>query len=303
MIRHLCIVVCFDILVSSFVIRPGTMPIMPATLEEILNSHRTHRPIIAGILNVTPDSFSDGGRFFDPASAVRHARQMIADGADIIDVGAESTRPGSQRVPPAEQIARLKDILPALRDCGAVVSIDTTWAEVAAFAIECGARIVNDISAGREDPALFGLAGRTGCAVILMHMLGTPATMQKDPQYANVVDEVTHFLRERMASAVAAGLPRERIIIDPGIGFGKKLQHNLALLAATRQFADLGPPVMIGASRKRFIGELTGQSDAARRAWGTVGACLACYHRGATIFRVHDVAELSAALAVAKAIG
>jgi dihydropteroate synthase len=276
---------------------------MTISLDEILDSHRTGRAIIAGILNITPDSFSDGGEFLDPAQALRHARQMIADGAEIIDVGAESTRPGSRRVQPAEQIARLKNVLPALRDCGAVVSIDTTRAEVARFAIESGAKIINDISAGREDAGMFALAGQAGCAMVLMHMLGTPADMQTNPQYKDVVGEVRQFLQSRLDAAIAAGLPPERIILDPGIGFGKKLEHNLALLVAMDKFVQMGQPVMIGVSRKKFISQLVAQDTPSNRTWGTVAACLACRSRGASIFRVHDVAELSAALAVAKAIG
>jgi dihydropteroate synthase len=275
---------------------------MAATLNDILNSHRTRTPVLAGIVNVTPDSFSDGGQFFDPADAVAHARNLVADGADILDLGAESTRPGAQRVIASDQIDRLRDVLRALRDCPAVISVDTTLAEVADFAIANGATIINDISAGREDPEMLKLVARHGCGYILMHMLGEPATMQQAPRYADVVAEVRDFLAERLGAAAAAGIDRSRCIVDPGIGFGKKLEHNLALLSATDEIASLSCPVMIGASRKRFIGELTGQADASKRIWGTVGACLAAWHRGATIFRVHDVAELWQALRVAAAI-
>lgn len=275
---------------------------MAVTLNDILQSHRTRTPVIAGIVNVTPDSFSDGGKFLDPRAAVAHARQLIADGAGIIDIGGESTRPGSQRVPASQQIDRLGDTLQAMRGAPAVISVDTTLAEVADFALGCGAGIINDISAGRDDPEMMKLVAMSGCGYILMHMLGEPATMQVAPAYVDVVGEVRDFLAGRLDAAAAEGVDRSRCIVDPGIGFGKKLPHNLAVLAGTGELAKLGCPVMIGASRKRFIGEITGQSEAGKRAWGTVGACLAAWARGATIFRVHDVAELSQAMKVAAAI-
>ncbi len=275
---------------------------MPLTLDDILISHRTHRPVIMGILNVTPDSFSDGGEHFDPASAVAHARQMVADGADLLDLGAESTRPGSDRVPPAEQIARLRPVLPPAVATGVPVSIDTTHSEVARFALDAGAAIINDVSAGREDPALLPLAAERNAPVVLMHMRGQPKTMQADVHYDDVVEEVRAFLSERLAAAVAAGLPRERCIVDPGIGFGKRMEHNLALLAATARLTDLGVPVLLGPSRKRFLGELTGETDPHRRVAGTLAACLAGWMRGATLFRVHDVRDLAAAFRVAAAI-
>ena len=275
---------------------------MNATITDILNSHLSRRAVIAGILNVTPDSFSDGGKFFDPAAAIDQARRMVADGADIIDVGAESTRPGSQRVAAAEQIRRLEHILPAVARCGAVVSVDTTLAEVAAFALDVGAGIINDISAGRDDCGMFPLVAGRGCPIILMHMLGQPATMQQEVSYTDVVGQVRQFLAGRAAAAIDAGIARDRIILDPGIGFGKLAGHNLALLAGTGRLADLGYPLMIGASRKRFIGELTNQPDASGRAAGTIGACIAAWGRGATIFRVHDVRPLRDAIKVVQAI-
>jgi dihydropteroate synthase len=275
---------------------------MSARLDEILNSHRTGRAAVMGVLNVTPDSFSDGCKFLDPAAAVHHAREMLAQGADIIDIGAESTRPGSDRVSPADQIARLRDVLPAVVSAGVIVSIDTTSAQVAEFALDAGARIVNDVSAGRDDPAMFGLAARRGAAVVLMHMLGDPKSMQKDPAYRDVVAEVRGFLAERLCAAEGAGVPRERCIVDPGIGFGKRLEHNLALLGNVASLLELGRPVLVGASRKRFIGELTGQTTPADRVPGTISACLAAWRGGATIFRVHDVAEVVAAFTVASAI-
>jgi len=275
---------------------------MPATIAEILNSHRTRRPILMGVLNVTPDSFSDGGRFLDPRAAVAGAAEMTRNGADIIDIGAESTRPGSDRVPPGEQIDRLAEVLPAVAASGITVSIDTTRAEVARFALDAGARIVNDVSAGRDDPEMFPLVSARQVPVILMHMLGKPKTMQVEPQYEDVVSEVRSFLVERLAVAGEAGIPPRRCILDPGIGFGKRVEHNLALLRGVGALLELGCPVLVGPSRKRFIGELTGQTDPARRLGGTVAACLAAWRRGATLFRVHDVGELFGALTVAAAV-
>ena len=275
---------------------------MAARLPDILNSHKTRKPVVMGILNVTPDSFSDGNRFFDSAAALAQAKCMIAQGADIIDIGAESTRPGSQRVSPDDQIARLADVLPAVCESGAIVSIDPTLASVAEFALDAGAKIVNDVSAGRDDPDLLALAAARDAPLILMHMLGEPKSMQESPRYDDVVSEVRQFLEERLQAAATAGVPRENCIVDPGIGFGKLLAHNLALLAGTGRIVELGCPVLIGASRKRFIGEITNQTDADHRLGGTIGACMAAYHRGATIFRVHDVEPIVAALSVAAAI-
>ncbi len=275
---------------------------MSISIEEILNSHRTGRAIVAGILNVTPDSFSDGGDFLSSKDATQQAMQMADDGAEIIDVGAESTRPGSARVSPNEQIQRLKDILPALSQIDAVVSIDTTSSKVARFAIDCGAAIINDVSAGRDDPEIFKLTAHSGAAIILMHMLGEPKTMQEKPEYEDVVVQVGDFLAKRIEAAQKAGVAKEKVIIDPGIGFGKKLEHNLALLAGTKELLKLGCPIMIGASRKRFIGEISGQYEPNQRIPGTIAACLAAWRRGASIFRVHDVEQFTQALKVAQSI-
>ncbi len=285
---------------------------MSTTLEEILNSHKTRRPVVMGILNVTPDSFSDGGRFLDADSAVAQARQMVAEGADIIDIGAESTRPGSERVGADEQIRRIEPILPAAAKLGAVVSIDTTIAAVAEFALDAGAQIINDVSAGRDDSRMFPLSASRSAALILMHMLGRPKTMQENPQYDDVAKEVHDFLAGRIEAATDAGVERNRIIIDPGIGFGKLLEHNLALLGHIEVLVELGVPVMVGPSRKRFIGELgsTGLSQAPlgkpvppeHRLGGTIAAVLAACRGGANIFRVHDVAAVVQALKVARAI-
>lgn len=277
---------------------------MPLSLDDILASHRTATPVVMGILNITPDSFSDGGAFASPEAAVTQARTLAADGADILDIGAESTRPGSERISPANQIARLREILPAIREAlpHAILSIDTTRAAVARFALDVGASILNDISAGRDDPDLLALAGERNAPVILMHMLGEPGTMQNAPHYHNVADEVCAFLTARRQAALDAGVAMDRCILDPGIGFGKTLADNLALLQHTARLAALGSPVLVGPSRKRFIGEVTHEPLATRRLGGTIAACVAAYARGATLFRVHDVRETRNALTIAQAI-
>ncbi len=270
--------------------------------DTLLASILRGEPIVMGILNVTPDSFSDGGRFFDAAQAIEHAYTMAREGAAIIDIGAESTRPRSSRVEPQEQIRRLSGVLPALVDIDAVVSIDTTSADVAEFAISHGASIINDVSAGREDPRMLTLAATTGSAIALMHMLGDPATMQQSPVYDDVVEEVGEFLRERVRAAQDSGIEPEKCIVDPGIGFGKTIEHNLTLLANMDRFRNIGVAVMVGVSRKRFIGTLTGKSEPEQRLCGTVAACIDSWNRGANIFRVHDVDEVAGAFAVCEAI-
>ena len=280
--------------------------LMPSTIQDILDSPQTRKPVVMGVLNLTPDSFSDGGVLDTPQTIIDTARRMLQDGADILDVGAESTRPGSARVSAPDQIQRLEATLPALcelaAESDAIVSVDTTLANVAEFALDCGVGILNDVSAGRDDWRLLQLAGQRGVPVVLMHMLGEPATMQSDPQYRDVVAEVREFLSQRIEAAVAAGVRREHCIVDPGIGFGKRLEHNLALLGGIDQLADLGGPILVGPSRKRFIGELTGRENPTDRLGGTLAACLDAYHRGATIFRIHDVRETRDALIVAEAI-
>jgi dihydropteroate synthase len=275
---------------------------MTTTLDEVLESHRTGKSVVMGVLNVTPDSFSDGGRFFDPASAVAQAARMVAEGADVIDVGGESTRPGSDRVPADEQIRRIEPVLPEVARLGVLVSIDTTRSPVAEFALAAGASLINDVSAGRDDPGLLALAAERGAALVLMHMLGEPKSMQADPRYDDVVREVHDFLAARLAAAEAAGVARRRCIVDPGIGFGKRLEHNLSLLAHAGTFRDLGVPVLVGPSRKRFIGEVTGQAQPVERLGGSIAACLAARRAGATVFRVHDVAAIVQALAIADAV-
>ena len=261
-------------------------------------------PVIVGILNVTPDSFSDGGEFFDPESAAHHAATMLDEGAGIIDVGGESTRPGSDPVPQEEEARRVLPVIErilAVRP-DAVISIDTYRAGTAAAALETGARLVNDVTALRGDPRMASVVAEAGCPVVLMHMKGEPKTMQKEPRYENVVGEVREFLARRAEYAVESGVRSENVIVDPGIGFGKNLEHNLALLRALDVLVNLGFPILVGASRKRFIGTLTGVEEARERVFGTVAATVLAYEKGARFFRVHDVRANRDALAVAEAM-
>lgn len=259
-------------------------------------------PLVAGILNVTPDSFSDGGRFDRVEAAVAHARELWDEGADWLDVGGESTRPGAEPVPADVEIGRVVPVIAALRTAvpDVVVSIDTQKAEVAEAALDAGATVVNDVSAC-ADPAMAPLVAERGAWVILMHMRGDPRTMQRDTTYTDLVEEVAHHLTARVAAVTAAGVAPERIVLDPGVGFGKALGDNPALIAATQRFRALGHPVMIGASRKRFIGELTGVTAAGDRVHGSVGAALAAMLAGADLLRVHDVGATIQALRVARA--
>lgn len=257
---------------------------------------------VMGILNITPDSFHDGGRFFSHSSAVQQAQQMIEEGADIIDVGGESTRPGAGRVNEREELERVIPVIEAVSGLGVPVSIDTYKAAVAREALAHGAAVINDITALAGDSEMAAFASREGCPVCLMHMQGTPADMQKNPQYEDVVDEVYTFLKQRIDWAVTRGIEREKIIIDPGIGFGKNLQHNLDLLGRLDSFLSMGRPLMVGLSRKSFIGMISGAESEARLA-GTLAANVLSYRQGARIFRVHDVAENRQALDVAAAIG
>ena len=256
-----------------------------------------------GVVNVTPDSFSDGGEHLALPAALATIRRMAADGAAIVDVGAESTRPGADRVGADEQLRRLDPLFDALgRDpAGVPLSIDTTSAAVADRATAAGAGLVNDISAGREDPDLFGLVADRGVDLCLMHMRGQPRDMQDRPEYADVVDEVCAFLEERMRAAIGAGVAEERIVLDPGIGFGKTLDHNLALIAGIGRMAALGRPVLVGASRKGMVGLITQRPIEGRLA-GSVGAALAAVAHGAAVLRVHDVAETVDALRVWAAV-
>jgi dihydropteroate synthase len=256
-----------------------------------------------GILNVTPDSLWAGAGPIGEEEAAARLLRMRDDGAAICDVGAESTRPGSDPVPPDEQLRRLGGVLAAMRGAaaGVPVSVDTSSARVAEAAVDAGAVLVNDVTAGRDDPDLLPLVAERGAAVCLVHMRGTPRTMQADPRYGDVVAEVRDHLEERLHAAAAAGVPRERVILDPGIGFGKTLQHNLALLAGVPELAALGSPVLIGASRKGMIGRLTGREVPDRMA-GSLGAGLAAVARGAHVLRVHDVRDTADALAVWRAV-
>jgi dihydropteroate synthase len=257
-----------------------------------------------GALNVTPDSFSDGGDFFSPERAAARAAAMLDEGAHIIDVGGESTRPGSDPVPPEEEARRVVPVIQKIlaERPDVLISIDTYRSATAEAALEAGAAMVNDVSALRGDPRMADVVADARCPVVLMHMLGEPKTMQHDPRYGDVVREVRGFLAERAEHAVAAGVEERSVILDPGIGFGKTLDHNLALLNHLDSLVELGFPVLFGASRKSFIGKITGVEDAKERAFGTVAANVIAYERGATLFRVHDVRANREALAMARAV-
>jgi dihydropteroate synthase len=261
-------------------------------------------PVVVGILNVTPDSFSDGGNFLDSEAAAEHAAAMLDEGADILDVGGESTRPGSDPVSQTEEIRRVVPVVERIRSVRpeAVISFDTYRSGTATAALEAGASLVNDVTALRGDPRMVSVIVEAECPVILMHMQGEPKTMQEEPHYQNVVREVRDFLAERAEYAVAAGVRPEDVILDPGIGFGKRLEHNLDLLRNLDALVDLGFPVLIGASRKSFIEKITGVQEARDRVSGTVATTVLAYERGATFFRVHDVRANREALAVAEAV-
>ncbi len=260
-------------------------------------------PSVMGVVNITPDSFSDGGAHLASDAARRTIDQMAYDGAAIIDLGAESTRPGAGRVDAAEQLRRLAPVFAdlAARPAAAPISIDTTRAPVAAAAIDIGSVLVNDVSAGRDDPELLGLVADRGVAVCLMHMRGQPRDMQHDPTYEDVVGEVIGFLEGRIDAAVRAGVAEDHILVDPGVGFGKTLAHNLALLSGLERIRAIGRPVVVGLSRKGMIGLLTGRPIEGRLA-GSLGGGLAAVARGADVLRVHDVAETVDALRVWTAI-
>jgi dihydropteroate synthase len=258
-------------------------------------------PRIMGILNVTPDSFSDGGEWFEFGEAVEHGRALVAEGAAILDVGGESTRPGAAPVPIDEELRRVVPVIRALREAGAQLSVDTAKLTVAEAAVEAGATFVNDVTAFRHEPEIAGFVADRGCDCCLMHMLGEPRTMQDDPRYDDVVDDVRAFLEERAEFALAEGVREERIMVDPGIGFGKTLDHNLELLRRLDEIVALGFPVMVGTSRKSFLGRLTGRDDPHDRIAATVATTVLALERGATVFRVHDVAPTKDALTVATA--
>ena len=253
-----------------------------------------------GVLNVTPDSFSDGGEWFGFDAAVAHGRELAAQGAAILDVGGESTRPGAAPVPEDEELRRVVPVVEALAGV-ATLSVDTSKLAVAGAAVDAGATYVNDVTAFRAEPAMAGLVAERGCECCLMHMLGEPRTMQDDPRYDDVVDDVKAFLEQRAAFAVSEGIAVERIAVDPGIGFGKTLEHNLELLRRLDEIAALGFEVVIGTSRKSFLAKLTGREDPHERVAATLATTVLALERGATIFRVHDVAETADALKVAAA--
>jgi dihydropteroate synthase len=259
-----------------------------------------------GVVNVTPDSFSDGGRYLDPAAAVAHGLELVDEGAAILDIGGESTRPGASPVGADEELRRVVPVIEglsvALEAGAAQISIDTSKAVVARAALDAGATLLNDVTAFRADPSLAGLAAERGCDCCLMHMLGEPRTMQQDPRYDDVVDDVKAFLLARMEFAVAQGVAEERILLDPGIGFGKTLEHNIELLARLGELVAIGRPVVIGTSRKSFLGRLTGRTDPADRLAGTIATNVIAYERGARVFRVHDVAPVRDALLTAATV-
>lgn len=261
------------------------------------------RPRICGIVNVTPDSFSDGGAHFDAEAAVRHGLALVAQGADLLDVGGESTRPGAEAVSEDEELRRVIPVIEALARATTVpISVDTSKPGVMRAAVRAGAGLINDVYALRRDGAL-DAAAELGVPVCLMHMQGEPRSMQADPQYDEVVADVRRFLADRLFSCELAGIPRKRLLIDPGFGFGKTLDHNLALLRDLQQFATIGVPLLVGLSRKSFLGTLSGRREPADRMPASVAAALIAVQRGAGIVRVHDVAATADALAVWQAVG
>jgi dihydropteroate synthase len=254
-----------------------------------------------GIVNVTPDSFSDGGLYLDADAAVVHGRELLAEGADILDVGGESTRPGAAAVDAAEERRRTEPVVRELAAAGATVSIDTSKVAVAEAGLDAGAEIVNDVTALVAEPGLADLCADRGCGVVLMHMQGTPRTMQDDPTYEDVVEDVKAFLAGRVDFAVGRGVAEEAIWVDPGIGFGKTAEHNLELLRRLDELSSLGRPILIGTSRKSFLGTLTGR-DVSGRIGGTIASNVLALLNGAEVFRVHDVREVREALVVAEAV-
>jgi dihydropteroate synthase len=256
---------------------------------------------LMGVVNVTPDSFSDGGLFLDRAAAVDHGRELATGGADIVDVGGESTRPGADPVSAEVEVERTAPVIGDLAGVGIAISIDTSKLAVAEAALDAGAGMVNDVTALRAEPELAGLCAERRCQLVLMHMQGTPRTMQENPTYDDVVDDVKAFLAERIELAVSAGVAENRIWIDPGIGFGKTVEHNLELLRRLGELGELGRPILVGTSRKSFLGRVTGR-DESGRIGGTIASNVLALAAGADMLRVHDVAELVDALRVAEVI-
>ena len=297
---------------------PGTPPLGSEVARAIENHDRRRfrlrlgphtlevgpRPAVMGVLNVTPDSFSDGGRYLAPARAVARAERLVAEGADLVDVGGESTRPGSDPVPEEEELDRVMPVVETLASRLPVpISIETRRARVAREAASAGASLINDVSGLQGDPEMPAAVAETGAGCLLMHMLGEPKTMQDRPRYDNLMADIARHLRRGMQAALDAGVPENGIIVDPGIGFGKTLGHNLQILARLGQLRALGVPILVGPSRKRFIGEVTGVLTPADRVPGTAAACAIAVRAGALLVRVHDVAEAVQAVAVAAAVG
>jgi dihydropteroate synthase len=261
------------------------------------------RTYLMGVLNVTPDSFSDGGKFNTSTTALAQAQAMVAGGADIIDVGGQSTRPGAQQITLAEELDRVLPVVQVLRkEIPVPISIDTTRAAVAKAAVEVGADIVNDISGGTFDPEMLSVVAKIGVPIILMHMRGNPQTMAQLTDYENLIEEIYSFLAKQIAAATAVGIVQGKIIIDPGIGFAKNYEQNLEIFRHLSQFAQLNCPILVGASRKSFIGRILNQPDPKARVWGTAAACCAAIFNGADILRVHDVKEMRDVSLVADAI-
>ena len=284
-------------------VRPrGKLVSVPMDLQVKDRRLAVDRPLIMGIVNVTPDSFFDGGRFYDPQQAVAHAVQLVEEGADLLDIGAESTRPGALPVDEEEEHRRLIPVVAAVAKAVSVpISVDTSKAAVARAAIDAGAVMINDVTALRGDTTMVEVVAKTGAGLVLMHMQGTPETMQRSPHYDDVIEDITRFLAERARFAMDRGIAHERIVLDPGIGFGKTLTHNVDLLANLDAFLQLGFPLLVGPSRKGFIGQLTRQSPGGR-AWGTAGVVALAVEHGANILRVHDVAPMKDVVTVADAI-
>ncbi|HEY1683399.1 MAG TPA: dihydropteroate synthase [Tepidisphaeraceae bacterium] len=273
------------------------------SIDQWLSNSQRHT-LVMGVLNITPDSFSDGGKYFDHSAACQRAGELIEQGVDIIDIGGESTRPGSENVSVDEQIRRVVPVIRWIREqkSPSVISIDTRQSAVAEAALEAGAHLVNDISAGRDDAAMFPLAAKRKCPIVLMHMQGTPATMQNNPSYADVLKDVKDFLGARIAAAKEAGIAEEKILIDPGIGFGKTLEHDLQLLRGLKELSQWGRPIVLGVSRKKFIGRITGVNEPAGRIFGTAAAIAWGVANGVGVVRVHDVREMKQVVQVMESI-
>lgn len=260
------------------------------------------RPLVMGVVNVTPDSFFDGGRYATPDAAIRHALRLAEEGADLLDIGAESTRPGSDSIDEGEERRRLMPVVTAVAKAVSIpISVDTMKATVARAALEAGAVIVNDVSALQADPAMAEVVATTGAGVVLMHMQGSPRTMQKAPVYDDVVGEVAEFFRERIRFCRDRGIEQDQIVLDPGIGFGKLLLHNLTLLGQLETFVSFGRPILVGVSMKSFIGQVVGR-PVEERSWGTAAAIALAVSKGAGILRVHDVKAMKEVVAMAAAI-